>query len=96
MGEVELNFIYQVMKSSQVRNERPTFLISVTMYKKNGKEMPKRDIAFSCDTEEARDKWIIAIDFLKTKAIYDEYAKKNQCVNLAMQNSNQQEELGRE
>lgn len=39
--------------------------------------MPKRDIAFSCDTEEARDKWIIAIDFLKTKAIYDAYAKKN-------------------
>ena len=24
-----------------------------------------------------RDKWVIALDFLRTKAIYDQYAQKN-------------------
>ena len=58
-------------------------MISVTMYfGKKDVEQGKRDIFFSCDTEEARDRWMIAIDYLKTRAIYDAYAKKNTLVNF--------------
>ena len=58
-------------------------MISVTMYLDKGKnEKPKRDIYFSCDSAEERDKWMIAIDYLKTRAIFDAYAKKNKVVNF--------------
>ena len=33
-------------------------------------------------SELDRDRWLAAIDFLKTKAIFDTYAKKNSLVNF--------------
>ena len=58
-------------------------MISVTMwYDRDKKEKPKRDLFFSCDTREERDKWMTAIDYLKTRAIFDAYAKKNTLVNF--------------
>ena len=58
-------------------------MISVTMYlNSKGEEKGKRDLYFSCTTEEQRDKWMIAIDYLKTRAIYDAYASKNTLVNF--------------
>jgi len=95
MGLVKLPFIYDVVKSKQARNERPSFMISVTMYlDKKKEEKSKRDIFFSCDTVEDRDKWMIAIDYLKTRAIYDAYAKKNTLVNFI--NSSKSEEKKRD
>lgn len=86
MGMVKLPFIYDVVKSKQAHNERPSFMISVTMYyDKKNEEKGKRDIFFSCDTPETRDKWMIAIDYLKTRAIYDAYAKKNTLANFFAQ-----------
>lgn len=83
MGQVNLPFIYEVVKSKQAGNERPSFMISVTMYlDKKREEKSKRDIFFSCDTEQARDQWVVAIDYLKTRAIYDAYAKKNTLVSF--------------
>lgn len=71
-------------------------MISVTMYfDKKGEEKGKRDIFFSCDTAEIRDKWMIAIDYLKTRAIYDAYAKKNTLANFFAQ-SNEEENKARE
>ena len=91
MGKVDPPFIYDVVKSKQHGNERPAFMISVTMYiDKKGEEKSKRNIFFSCDTDEQRDRWIIAIDYLKTRAIYDAYAKKNALVNFI--NSGNEEE----
>ena len=67
MGMVNLPFIYAVVKSKQAHNDKPTFMISVTMYlNSKGEEKGKRDLYFSCATEEQRDKWMIAIDYLKT------------------------------
>jgi hypothetical protein len=52
LGCVKLPFIYEVIRSKQVHNQRPTFSISVTMFiDKNGAERGKRDLFFSCDTE---------------------------------------------
>ena len=83
-GQIELEFIYTVVKSYQVHNDRPAFLISVTMYKdkKGNNVVDNRDIIFSAETDEIRDKWIIAIEYLKTKAIYDAYAAKNRNVGF--------------
>ena len=66
MGCVSLPFIMGVVKSKQEKNERPAFMIAVTMYvDKDKKEHTKRDIYFSCDTVEQRDTWMIAIEYLK-------------------------------
>ena len=43
-------------------------------------EKGKREFFFSCDDVLTRDKWMIAIDFLKTKAVYDAYSRKNRDV----------------
>ena len=39
-------------------------------------------MTFSCETVFIRDKWIAAIDYLKTRSIYDSYVKNNQLVNF--------------
>jgi hypothetical protein len=36
-----------------------------------------RDFFFACDTDLQMEDWIITIEFLRTKAVYDAYAQKN-------------------
>ena len=36
-----------------------------------------RDFFFACDTDLQMEDWIITIEFLRTKAVYDAYASKN-------------------
>ena len=95
MGRVELPFIYEIVKSKQARNERPAFSISVTMWTdRDGKEKGKRAIYFSCDDETTRDRWMTAIDYLKTRAIYDAYAKKNTLVNFVTHTAEEENKDG--
>ena len=92
LGSIELRFIYNVIKSYQDHNERPAFMLGVTMWNKGidrgakrvVKEKGKREFFFSCEDILTRDKWMIAIEFLKTKAIYDKYSKNNSNVNFAL------------
>lgn len=66
-------------------------MISVTMhYDRKGEEKGKRNVWLSCDTAEMRDKWIIAIDYLKTRAIYEAYAKKNTLANFIAQRNEEE------
>lgn len=91
MGLVKLPFIYEVVRSRQAHNERPSFMISVTMYHdRKNEEKGKRDLFFACETAEIRDKWMIAIDYLKTRAIYDAYAKKNTLSNFFAQSNDEE------
>ena len=55
------------------------------------KEAGKRDITFACNTTQDRDKWTASIDYLKTRAIYKAYAKKNKLVSLGMINECKEE-----
>ena len=83
LGKINLEFIYQNFKSFQVHNDRPTFMLSVTMWtNKKGEEKGRREFFFSCENEILRDKWMIAIDYLKTKAIYDAYTSKNRNIDF--------------
>ena len=42
----------------------------------------KRHVIFTCPTAQNRDKWYAAIEYLKTKSIYDSYSKNNALVNF--------------
>jgi len=46
------------------------------------KESGKRILIFACETTYDRDRWIAAIDYLKTKAIYEAYSKNNKLVSF--------------
>ena len=46
------------------------------------KEAGRRTLIFGCESELIRDKWLAAIDYLKTKAMFDLYQKKNSLVNF--------------
>ena len=86
LGKIPLEFVYKNIKSFQVHNDRPTFMLSVTMWTdKKGKEKGRREFFFSCDTENLRDKWMIAIDFLKTRATYDTYTSQNRNIAFNVQ-----------
>ena len=98
LGSIELRFVYSVLKSYQEHNTRPAFMLGVTMYRdKTHKEVEKkREFFFSCADVLTRDKWMIAIEFLKTKAVYDAYAAKNSNVNFATTNLEKEEEQNHE
>lgn len=46
------------------------------------KEADRRTLKLAAESSRVRDKWVAAIDYLKTKAIYDAYSKSNQLVNF--------------
>ena len=97
LGSIELRFVYNVIKSYQEHTDKPTFMIGVTMWTdKAGNERGKRDFFFSCDDVLTRDKWMIAIDFLKTKAVYDAYSRKNRDVQLGNNSREKKEETNHE
>ena len=97
MGSIELRFIYNVIKSYQEHNDKPAFMLAVTMWTdREKKEKGRRDFFFSCDDILARDKWMIAIEFLKTKAVYDAYSRKNSNVNFRKLNEEEKKETTHE
>ena len=72
-------------------------MIGVTMWTdKRGDEKGKRDFFFSCDDVLTRDRWMIAIDFLKTKAVYDAYSRKNRDVQFGINAQEKKEETNHE
>lgn len=72
-------------------------MIGVTMWTdKRKEEKGKRDFFFSCDDILTRDKWMIAIDFLKTKAVYDAYSRKNRDVQFENNIQEKKEEVNHE
>lgn len=52
-------------------------LSTSSWFNKNQQEEGMRDFFFACDTDLQMEDWIITIEFLRTKAVYDAYAQKN-------------------
>lgn len=89
-GCIDLRYIYEVVPL-KIKDDRPSFRLGVSQHTNDkGKEAGKRDITFSCSTQECRDRWVAAIDYLKTRQIYDAYAKKNTLVNFLGQDRRQE------
>ena len=79
---IKLRFIHEIVKLS-VQDSTPSFRIGVSMYyDADHKEQSKRDVTLSCYSCQDRDRWVAAIEYLKTRIIYDEYTKKNTLVNF--------------
>jgi hypothetical protein len=54
------------------------FSISTSQwYDKTRQEQGMRDFYFACPSTYQMDDWMITIEFLRTKAVYDAYAQKN-------------------
>ena len=63
------------MASKLVRGENAAFSLSTSCwFGKKQEENSSRDFYFACKEEHDRDKWVITIEFLRTKAVYDAYA----------------------
>ena len=81
---VNLPFVFRVVKMKKASTELPRFQIDVSLhFTRKKKEAGRRSIIFGCNSEHECDMWMAAIEFLKTKAIYDAYAKQNLFVNLS-------------
>ena len=74
-----------------LQNGSPSFRLGVSLYEKpKQKEAGKRDIIFTCKTEYDRDRWAAAIEYLKTRAIYEAYAKNNKLVSFIREDINKE------
>lgn len=51
-----------------------------------------RDFFFACDTDLQMEDWIITIEFLRTKAVYDAYASKNIPVKFPLQSAQEKKQ----
>jgi hypothetical protein len=52
-----------------------------------------RDFFFACDTDLQMEDWIITIEFLRTKAVYDAYAQKNIPVQFPLKSTQDNKKL---
>ncbi len=77
--------MYQTVASKLQRGENAAFSLSTSSwFDKSGEEKGSRDFYFACKEEHDRDKWVITIEFLRTKAVYDAYAQKNIAVQFPL------------
>lgn len=77
MGYIPLPFIYQIIASDIKSTSQDAFSVSSTMCFKKKIEKRGRTLLFGCKSSFEMEDWIITIEFLRTKAIYDNYAEKN-------------------
>lgn len=78
LGVIPIKCIYQTLKSKMTWLTQPTMMISTTNWiNKQEEDEGKRDFYFACDTVVQLEKWIITIEYLRTKAVYETYMEKN-------------------
>lgn len=60
------------------KGNEAAFSISTSQWvKKQGQNCEMRDFFFACPSTYEMEDWIITLEFLRTKAVYDAYAQKN-------------------
>jgi hypothetical protein len=70
--------VYQTVASKLERGQNAAFSLSTSSwFNKQGIEEGSRDFYFACEQSHDMEKWVITIEFLRTKAVYDAYAQKN-------------------
>ena len=86
LGSIPLKLIYAVVPARMKTGKTNCFSISTASWYsgKSDKEKDKRDFYFSPSSENLRDEWIAAIEFLRTKAIYENFARQNCAVSFPL------------
>lgn len=69
--------IFDVVASRMNTGNSTAFSISASNWIKKGKDKGQRDFFYAAKTVVQRDEWMAAIDFMRTKAMYESYATKN-------------------
>jgi len=71
--------IFAVVASKMNTGNSTAFSISASNWikKRGGKDKGQRDFFYAAKTMVERDEWMAAIDFMRTKAMYEAYAVKN-------------------
>jgi hypothetical protein len=58
--------------------------------KRGGRDKGQRDFFYAAKTVVERDEWMAAIDFMRTKAMYEAYAAKNIPIKFPLQNEGEE------
>lgn len=87
IGRAKLAHIYDTMRGPKQQGPKKqgiwSLRVNISMHQTmKKKEAGRRTLIFGCESELIRDKWLAAIDYLKTKAMFDLYQKKNSLVNF--------------
>lgn len=87
IGSTNLTYMYEVMKvpSQGCKDQVELWAFQMAFSDHQSRKSlhaGRRTIIIACRSELIRDRWLAAIEYLKTKAIFDAYAKKNTLVNF--------------
>jgi hypothetical protein len=77
--------IFAVVASKMNTGNSTAFSISSSNWIKSGKDKGQRDFFYAAKTIVERDEWMAAIDFMRTKAMYEAYAAKNIPIKFPLQ-----------
>lgn len=91
---IEVKHIYQVEIKPDfiIGNNKNLLGIGVAQWYKKDVLQGPRTYIFSCDTREDLHTWVIALNFLKMKAVYDEFSANFTVVNLPLFSIEKEEE----
>jgi hypothetical protein len=86
LGYVELKHLYQVevLPDFYFGNKRNIFQIHVAQWFKKDILMGPRKFIFSCDERESVYSWIISLNFMRVKALHDEFSVNFGVVSLPL------------
>lgn len=91
MGSLPLVNITKCVPSFTKRQNKFAFSVNSTlMIDRNLNEVLNQTLDFCCDDIETQDKWVISIEFLRTRAVYEEYASKNIPVQFPLRSAEEE------
>lgn len=86
LGSFDLKNLYQVqlLNDKEIGQKNNLFLIQVSSWQKKEVIKPARRYYFSCNNRDQLYSWIITLNFLRVKAIYDEFTNNFGVINLPL------------
>lgn len=86
MGSVPLVNLISCLPAKNKSSRKFGFSIVTTLCLDRNLQQQEgiQTLDFCCDTIEQRDKWIISIDFMRTRAVYEDYSAKNISVQFPL------------
>lgn len=86
LGSFELKSLYSVeMLRDKLKGDRTNlFHIQVSSWYKRDKQNGSREYYFSCPTRDELYTWVITLNFLRVKAMYDEFSCNFGLINLPL------------
>ena len=94
MGSISLKHIYNIipLDENQYKRNNAFMILTGSWFKKN-KEMGIRNFYFSAENSEELEEWKTHIEFIRAKAVYDDFVKSFGKISFPLIREKEDEDL---